>query len=244
MNTFSRPIPILDDPPAPGDYHEVAVDRSDPIFQEPMVKLVEYGVAGQSYYARVDGSNPPYNRPIKGAISTLSCRLTIAKLLQQVNAHLASYGVEVFLWDAYRPIECHVGLWDFFSNHFRTIRPNASESEIVQLVQQYVSNPKRFDPEDSTTWPPHSTGASVDVTLRSMGTEYLLDMGSRFDEMHPVSHTDFFERLLSARTLTDNDVRLQNRRLLYWTMVDHGFTNYPYEHWHFDYRNPPRSTQP
>jgi D-alanyl-D-alanine dipeptidase len=38
-----------------------------------------------------------------------------------------------------------------------------------------------------------------------------------------------------AGQIGSDDPRLLNRRLLYWTMREAGFTNYPYEYWHYDY---------
>jgi D-alanyl-D-alanine dipeptidase len=65
----------------------------------------------------------------------------------------------------------------------------------------------------------------------------LLNFGAHFDEMSPVAHTDYFERLFIAGDISSNDERLVNRRLLYWAMRKAGFTNYPYEFWHYDFGN-------
>ena len=104
-------------------------------------------------------------------------------------------------------------------------------------MRHYVSDPRRFHPDDPRTWPAHATGAAVDLTLRDLRTRELLDMGTHFDDMSTVSHSDYFERLLHGGRIGPGDARLRNRRLLHWAMQAQGFINYSYECWHFDYGN-------
>jgi hypothetical protein len=95
--------------------------------------------------------------------------------------------------------------------------------------------------------PPHSTGGSVDVILVEkskidVDSDYwlrdaIIDFGADFDEMtHPEyrdtrSYTEFYEKS------DGNEAALDNRRLLYNVMTQAGFTNYPFEYWHYDFGN-------
>lgn len=235
MTDFARPIPILDNAATAGDYHDIPIDPQDPRYGEGLVDARKSGLAGENYYSRTDGGNLPYGHPVAGAIRELWCRRTIVTMLQNVNERLAAEGLELFVWDAYRPIACQRGLWNFFSARVRDEMPGAGEEQVSIHVRQYVSDPRRFDEKNPATWPVHATGGAVDVTLRDARTGDLADMGAHFDEMSPVSHTDHFERLFKSHAIAGTDIRLRNRRLLYWAMRDEGFTNYPYEFWHFDY---------
>ncbi len=84
------------------------------------------------------------------------------------------------------------------------------------------------------------TGGAVDTTLRLRGSGEPLYMGGIFDDPSEVSHTACLERSLvtsknRAEALSVSDTAaLHNRRLLYWSMTEAGFVNYPYEWWHFD----------
>jgi zinc D-Ala-D-Ala dipeptidase len=155
-------------------------------------------------------------------------------MLRNVNERLAAYDVELFLYDAYRPITCQHGLWDFFVKKFHA-DSSTTNTTVIERVQEYVSDPRLFDSEDPRTWPAHVTGAAIDLTLRDLRTKRLLDMGTHFDDMSQPSHSDYFERLLRDGHIAHDDIRLRNRRLLHWAMAEQGFTNYSYEYWHFDF---------
>jgi zinc D-Ala-D-Ala dipeptidase len=235
MIPYDFPIPIVDNAPTAANYHDVPIDFRDTRYGEPLVDARVCGIAGENYYSRSDGQNPPYRQAIKGAICELWCRQSILAKLAGANELLSSYGAELFLWDAYRPIACQRGLWDFFFTQFRAEMPNSTDREVVEKVRQYVSDPTSFDAQNPATWPVHTTGAAVDLTLRDIRTKKLLDMGAGFDEMSSISHSDHFERLLRHGRIGEADARLRNRRLLHWAMKQQGFTNYFYEFWHFDY---------
>ncbi|MEJ0063305.1 MAG: M15 family metallopeptidase [Alphaproteobacteria bacterium] len=209
--------------------HSEAKDR--------LVKFLDLNIACESYYNRSDGDNWPYLEKIEGAMQEVWGREAVALKLLRVNQILSNYGLEVYVLDAYRSIECQRGLWSFFTRKAMCEMPDSSEEERRQYVLNYVSDPSMFALEDSRTWPTHSTGAAIDLFIRHKETGRLLDMGARFDETSSISHSDFFERKLVAGEIADNDARLWNRRLLHLSMQQVGFTNYPLEFWHFDYGN-------
>lgn len=230
-------IPILDLPLDAGGYSEVPVDSRHPLHSEPLVELRQFGLAGESYYARTDGANTPYGRPIIGHLKKLWCRKSVAEKLAKVNAQLNKIGFELFVWDAYRTIACQRGLWEFFSQKAAEAFPNASPAERRAHVLRYVSDASRFDPDDPRTCPTHATGAAIDVTLRHLGTGRLAAMGASFDDMGEAVHSDHFERALAHGKISIDDERLRNRRILHSAMRSAGFVNYPPEFWHFDWGN-------
>lgn len=206
-----------------------------PLRDDPLVKIDAYGIAGESYYARNDGKNAPYNTALEGALPAIWCRREVALRLQQANAALAPLGLELFLYDAYRPIACQQGLWDFFISKARTELGGADEEAIETHVRKFISDPRAFKVDDPSTWPTHSTGGAVDLTLRNVKTGALLDMGAGFDEDSERSYTFYYEGLLRDGKIAQDHLPLLNRRMLYGAMIRAGFVNYPYECWHYDW---------
>ncbi len=234
------PIPWKDHSPTALDYRFIPVDTADPRYGEPLVDLAAYGVAGNGYYARTDGLNAPYYRSFPSAMPQVWCRKTVAEHLVKVNVTLEPYGVELFVLDGFRPVAVQEELWAFFIEQAKNVLDEPSEKACEEFAGTYCSDPRDYDPDDSTKWPVHATGGAIDTTLRLLGSAEPLYMGGVFDEPSEISHTAHFERkhesadskshFLSA----SNRAALRNRRLLYWAMSDSGFVNYPYEWWHFD----------
>ncbi len=234
-NALHKAIPILDWTANAGSYRHVPVDASDPRAAELLVKLEDHGIAADNACARDDGNNSPYGQKISGALAHVWARASIARKLMAVDKMLEPLGLEIFVLDAYRPIACQQGLWDFYWGEARKKMPDASEAERASYVLNFVSDPTRFDPADSRTWPVHTSGGAVDVTLRRRETGEALDMGVGFDDMNDLVVSDAFERRCRAGEIGADDPRLINRRLLHNAMAAQGFINYPLEFWHFDY---------
>lgn len=238
-DSLHRAIPWQDHAPTALDYSAIPVDRQDPRAGEPLVDLASLGIAGSSYYARADGLNAPYYRGFASASAGIWCRHSVAHRLAAVNHALAPSGVELYLLNAFRPVALQEELWAFFMAQARVVLDDPDEAACIAFAGEYCSDPERFDPADSRTWPTHVTGGAVDTTLRLCGSGELLYMGGIFDDPSEVSHTAHLERHLAERpadTLSESErAALRNRRLLYWTMRAAGFANYPYEWWHYDW---------
>jgi D-alanyl-D-alanine dipeptidase len=233
----SRRVPILKPDAAGTDARtSVPFDPLDPRAREKLVDVRELGLRGHNFYARPDDSNTFYDQPIQGAIPQLFLRESVARLLVGVNDGLTRYGLGLYVLDGYRPIETQAGLWKHFWDHFARTEPRLSETEIEQKTRTFVSDPRFFDRSDPRSWPLHATGAAVDLTLCDHAGR-LLDLGTPFDDPTDKAATAYFEGCLQRREIGEDDPRLVNRRILYWSMRDAGFTNYLYEWWHFDWGN-------
>ena len=228
------PVPVHDVPVTAHGYGEVPIDSADPRGREPLVDLGKLGLAGANYYAMADGGNAPYGERLAGSISVLLAREGVAKRLLEVNRFLAPFGAELFLWDAYRPIATQAGIWDFFAKAYQAETPDIEQDTLQTRLRHYISDPRAFHEKDPASWPTHSTGAALDLTLCERSTGTLLPMGAAFDQMDEAAHTDFYERAAKAGEIAPSDPRLLNRRLLYHAMGSQGFVNYPKEFWHFD----------
>ena len=74
----------------------------------------------------------------------------------------------------------------------------------------------------------HNRGCAVDLTLYELATGAVADMPGRYDEMSQRSFADYVGGTSRERWLRD---------LLRQAMMQQGFTVYPQEWWHFDYRD-------
>ena len=208
-------------------YSQIPVDKNDPRGSEPLIRLDSVGVAFESYYAKTDGQNPPFGFPVEGSRQDIWLRKSVAEKLARVNERLRPFEAELLVLDGHRTVACQQGLWKFYYAKAKRENPNGSDEEHRAYAIQFVVDPASFDETDSRTWQAHTTGAAVDATLRDSVTGELLDMGAKFEVEgdSEVSVGDYFERQLAAGLIDEDDVRLQNRRLLHWAMTREGMLN-------------------
>jgi D-alanyl-D-alanine dipeptidase len=221
-------------------YLEIPIDKNDPRGREPLIPLESVGVAFESYYAKTDGNNPPFSCSIEGSRQDVWLRKSVAEKLARVNELLRPFEAELFVLDGHRSVACQQGLWNFFYARAKQENPSGSEQEHRAYARQFIVDPASFDEADSRTWPAHTNGAAVDLTLRDSVTKEPLDMGANFEEdsSSDASVGDYFERQLAAGHIDENDVRLQNRRLLNWAMTREGLLNETAKvFWHYDWGN-------
>lgn len=204
--------------------------------KEGAVNILLHGLAGENYYYHAD--NPPYWHVAPGSISELYVREGVLERLQKVNAFLLPLGYELYVFDAYRPVEVQTYFHDVWvPAYLRQKYPDWSDEEVMSEVGNYWSagfpDVASIDPLSP---PPHATGGVVDLTLRNIRTCEHLFMGSYFDDVSTVSFADHFEREGEKRALTmSEELARQNRRILYHAMTSAGFVVNPNEWWHFGY---------
>ena len=211
---FRKRIPIL---------------RDNALFGESVVEVREAGLAGENFYA--GAKNPPYWHRVDGATDRLWLRRTVADKLSRVNACVAAAGLELFLFDAWRPRAVQAYFHDvWMPRELQRRDPSLSGTALIDEVERYWAAPS----EDSESPAPHATGAAADLTLRWKGGEQLW-MGSLFDDVTPLAHRDRFEHLDRENfSFSDQEARA-NRRLLHWLMAEEGFAGHPDEWWHFSW---------
>ena len=203
---------------------------------ECAVNILTEGIAGENYYHHID--NPPYWLSAPGSIPELYVRDGIIKRLFEVNAVLSPLGYELYVFDAYRPVEVQTYFHDVWvPNYLRVRNPDWSEEKILGEVGNYWA---RGYPDsasiDPLSPPPHTTGGVVDLTLRNLRTHEQLFMGSYFDDVSSISFADHFEREGEKRILSmSEELARGNRRILYHAMTSAGFLVNPNEWWHFGF---------
>lgn len=234
----SRPIPDLEEACLRRKVsREHPLVFSDERSFEPCVDIEAYGIAGESYYHLEEG-NPPYHHRAPGSMPRILVRKTVAEMLASINERLRSVGTEIYVFDAYRPVEVQ----DYFFREWmpsvlRKRYPDWSQEKIDAETRNYWGRGSREDGTVDPFSPPfHSTGGAVDLLLRDMRSQEFIHTGSFFDDFSHASATDFYERLARMKNLNAWETEaLLNRRLLYWSLVEGGFANNPKELWHFSH---------
>lgn len=156
--------------------------------------------------ARVDGYKAPY------AIMTAQA----AKALKEVSVDLAAKGYKLVVYDAYRPQKAvdHFIRWskdpkDQTTKHI--FYPDTDKSKLFKLG--YLSSKSG-----------HSRGSTVDLSIASIKTGKLVDMGGGFDFLGSVSWHG---------TKLVNAAQTANRNVLKKAMEKRGFKAYSKEWWHY-----------
>jgi zinc D-Ala-D-Ala dipeptidase len=227
----ARPIPAQTGPKRLKQrYRDGLLVLRDRRSREPLVDIAEFGLAGRNHYGA--DINPPYYQKIPGAIDRLLVRRGVGVRLQRVNRLLAKAGLELFLFDAWRPDAVQRFFHDtWMPEYLRRNRRFSSVAALRREVEKYWAAPTT-DPNSPA---PHATGGAVDLTLRWKHSAELLWMGSLFDETSPLAELDHFEHKTGASgSVSDGEARA-NRRLLYWVMQQYGFAANPAEWWHYGF---------
>lgn len=170
---------------------------------------------------------------IEGSMKESFVRETIVEmLLKALNLLPANY--KFVIWDAWRSIETQRLIFNSYKGKIRDEDPTLTEEELVNIVQKYVSLPYL----DETCPPPHCTGGAVDLSIVVNSGNYV-DMGTSYDDFSNKACTRYFEeKMEKGEFLSDDEMAiLNNRRLLFHTLTEVGFTNYSEEWWHYDYGN-------
>ncbi|MEZ5938030.1 MAG: M15 family metallopeptidase [Hyphomonadaceae bacterium] len=211
-----------------GFREEVAIALDGQLASDPCVEAVEAGLRGVNHYH--SPANPPYWRSIPGSIPQLWLRRSVAERLMRVNARVEDLGVELFLFDAWRPASVQAYFHDvWFPEWLQQRRPDLQGDALMREVEMYWSAPSAGEASPA----PHATGAAVDLTLVLRSTGHPLFMGGLFDDVTENAWTDAFERAAPA-SMSDEEAR-RNRRILYWAMSEEGFANNPTEWWHYSW---------
>lgn len=183
---------------------------------EKLVSISNAGILCKSQY---------YKQGIPGSYKDCYARESVVHKLVTAQQSLPE-GFKLLVWDAYRPVCIQQRLWNFYRQNIINKYKITDDAEIDLKTSFYVSKPSYDEMKPSL----HSTGGAVDVTIiDSNGNE--LNMGTDFDDFRNEAWTNHFEEY------TDNIEVRDNRRLLYNTMIQAGFTNLPSEWWHYDYGN-------
>jgi len=230
----NRPIPNQDEAKARKQgYRDWPIDKGCTLATEPCVDLQSPGIAGCNHYGHA--RNAPYYMSIPGSIDMLLVRAGVAHRLAQVNERLSPIGLELFVFDAWRPAAVqHYFAHQWFPEHLRGLHPDWPEERIKEEAAKYWAPGPATEAEvNPLSPPPHATGAAVDLTLRWKDGAHL-EMGTIFDDVTERAHLGALETAGEEFSFSNEEAR-RNRRLLYWLLTDVGFAANPTEWWHFSW---------
>ncbi len=215
-----------------GYREQVRIDLAGELAGETCIEVRSIGIAGTNHYNTP--RNPPYYVSVPGSIADLHVRRSVAAKLKDVNARLSAVGVELYLFDAWRPQAIQRFFHDvWFPSWLAARQPHLGGQALVEEVEKYWAAPTKSESSPS----PHATGGAVDLTLMFSDTRQPLYMGGIFDDLTTEAWTDRFEHGqpgTGPASMSDEEAR-GNRRLLYWAMTEAGFANNPTEWWHYSW---------
>jgi len=213
-------------------YRRFAVDLDGAFQAERCVDALSVGLAGANHYFRTD--NAPYHQRIDGSIEQLYLRTTVAQKLIAINERIGEFGLQLWMFDAWRPVAVQNYFHDvWMPNFLKQQDPALNGEELWRRVEMYWAKGAPNGLIDPRSPPPHATGGAVDLTICNRSGEHLF-MGTIFDDVTQSAHTSYFETASSDLSFSNREARA-NRRLLYWIMQEEGFCNNPTEWWHYSW---------
>ncbi len=133
-----RPIP--DQGPARARKRDFRSFPLGPLSDEALMDLSELGIAGENYYW--SARNPPYWRRIEGATPKLLARVGVAAKLVKINRRLGEAGLELFVFDAWRPRAVQAYFHDvWMPEEIKKRRPELSGEALTREVERYWAAP-------------------------------------------------------------------------------------------------------
>ena len=178
------------------------------------------GVSWDAKYATWDNFT---GKPVTGyLVNRVAGTYELAAALQRVQEQAADLGYGLLLWDGYRPqraVDCFLR-WAAQKEDYVTKAKHYPHIERAAMVEEgYVAKKSA-----------HSRGSTVDLTLYRLNDFDLLDMGSSFDFMDPLSHHE---------TQGISPEATNNRQILCSLMERNGFAPFFAEWWHYTLKKEP-----
>lgn len=149
--------------------------------EDPSKKMMELGkfIPGIVYDLRYATTNNFMKRKMYPAKTDMTyLRLPAAEALKKVQEELATKGLGLKIFDAYRPYSVTVQFWELVKD------------------ERYVANPAKGSG--------HNRGIAVDLTIIDLKSGIELDMGTGFDNFTDTAHSNFLhpdKKVLENRKL-------------------------------------------
>lgn len=173
---------------------------------------------------RYAGSHNFVGRPVIGYVSQRPVMTEqAANALAKVQDDLRPFGLQLLIYDTYRPQQAVNDFVDWSKDSTDT----QTKREFYPDLSKSVLFPEGYIAERSS----HSRGSTADLTIVQLLPPYeALDMGSGFDFFGPESWPEY-DALKPQQHA--------NRLLLRTLMIKQGFAPYDKEWWHFTFKNEP-----
>lgn len=169
---------------------------------------------------------------LAGTRRQMFVRRSVSSRLQKFREEITGTGYSIFLYDAFRSRLTQIAIFEQMRKKISGLNPDWSDQQIEAETLKYAAHP-----EKSTRYPisPHNSGGAIDLTLARDGKA--VDMGTDFDDPRELSAVIFFEEKFCPKyNISEQrwlDIR-KNRRLLFHSLTQLGFTSNRREWWHYD----------
>ncbi|MFI4937857.1 MAG: M15 family metallopeptidase [Candidatus Berkiellales bacterium] len=178
------------------------------------------------------GSNNLIGRPLKGYASDGSALLTaiaaesLKKMIQALRMpslarQLKMQSPTLLIWEAYRPQIASEDFWEWSQSDCEKTKadyyPNINKRDFFKLG--YIVKKSG-----------HNRGSTIDLTIIDTASGKMLEMGTRFDFMDPLSHPDNPDVSPEA---------FAHRQFLKQWMAEFNWQGIPQEWWHFTFKDEP-----
>ncbi|MCL4166501.1 UNVERIFIED_CONTAM: hypothetical protein GTU68_005878 [Idotea baltica] len=172
---------------------------------------------------RYYGSNNFIGEPIDG-YDKPRCILTkeAAEALKNVQKDFEKLGFGLMVFDAYRPQRA--------VNQFMRWAKDSSDTRMKDKYYPNKTKSEIFEEEFIATKSGHSRGSTIDLTIVSLKTGHILDVGGEYDMFDDKSSVNY-------KNITKNQRAI--RLMLQRRMIKHGFKPYDKEWWHFTLNKEP-----
>ena len=173
---------------------------------------------------RYFGSNNFVGAPIEG-YNAPKVLLTkdAANALKKVQDELERLGFGLLVYDAYRPQRA--------TDHFTKWAEDDVDTSTKLEYYPNINKKDLFSKGYISTKSGHSRGSTVDLTIVSLKTKQILNMGSPYDLFDEISSTEH----TSSISKNQHSLRLLLKR----RMEKHGWQSYSQEWWHFTLKDEP-----
>lgn len=148
----------------------------------------------------------------------------IRKLLDVNRLLISRNACELIIFNAYRPVSTQELMRQSFFHEIKERRPDASDDLIWEEVNRYAA-PAEIHLQHPS---PHTTGGAIDCGLWDQRTHSLVNMGTAFDELSPLSAPYAFK---SAQDPAGRRIH-QMRQIFFDALEAENFVVNPYEWWH------------
>jgi D-alanyl-D-alanine dipeptidase len=179
-------------------------------------------LVGVPDHGRVRSTGVYYARGLPDSSATIAVRRGVLERLTAAADSLPT-GSNLLVLDGVRSIALQRHLVEL------ALACGTAAQSATEPADRYVAAVPSSDEALKATPPPHSTGGAVDVTL--VDDEGMpLDLGAGFDEFRERAWTRHYEIARDGLGRRRGTLR----RMLYWTMIEHGFAPYRWEYWHYE----------
>lgn len=171
---------------------------------------------------RYFGSNNFVGRPIVGYKKPLCILSSVAAhALLNIQTELNKQNLGLLVYDCYRP---QMAVDDFI------LWSQNSDEKTKSLFYPHLDKKELFKRGYIARRSGHTRGSTVDLSIVDLASNQVLDMGTPFDYLDPLSHPD-------SQDVTAE--QFKNRMLLQSLMIKYGFMPIRTEWWHFTLKNEP-----